>query len=109
MHEDLQLRGYQIYVDNKPLGNIRNKDTRQMMINNMVPGKTLSVYVVAVTKQANQESDPSRTVHITCPREPPSIVVAQQPSYKQGCVLVSWERPVGHTFATNEEDISLYG
>ena len=109
MHEDLQLRGYQIYVDNKPLGAIRNKETRQMMINNLVPGKTLSVYVVAVTKQANQESDPSRVIHITCPRQPPGITVAQQPAYKQGCVLISWDRPQGHNYATNEEDISLYG
>ncbi|XP_052779768.1 uncharacterized protein LOC128217013 isoform X4 [Mya arenaria] len=109
MHEDLTLRGYQIYVDNKPLGNIRNKDTRQMMVNNLVPGKTLSIYVVAVTRQATQESDPSRVIHVTCPRKPPSIVVAQQPSYRPGTVLISWERPKGHTYATNEEDISLYG
>lgn len=109
MHEDLQLKGYQIYVDNKPLGSVRSKDTRQMMINNMIPGKTLSVYVAAVTKQASQESEPSRVLHITCPRQPPAVAVSQQPSYRQGTVLISWERPKGHTFATNEEDISLYG
>ncbi|KAL5013163.1 hypothetical protein ScPMuIL_007433 [Solemya velum] len=109
MHHDLHLRGYQIYVDQKPLGGLRNKDVRQMMINNMMPGKTLSVYVVAVTKQASIESEPSRTIHLTCPRRAPAVSISQQPSYKRGTVLIAWERPEGHTFATNEEDISLYG
>jgi len=72
-------------------------------------GKTLSVYVVAVAKQSAIESEPSRKLHITCPRRPPAVAITQQPSYKAGCVLISWNRPEGHTYATNEEDISLYG
>ena len=38
-HKDLQIKGFQIYVDNKALGNVRSKDTKQMLINNMVAGE----------------------------------------------------------------------
>ena len=69
----------------------------------------MSVYVVAVAKQGGIESDPSRKIHITCPRRPPAVAITQQPSYKAGCVLISWNRPEGHTYNSNEEDISLYG
>ncbi|XP_063446523.1 uncharacterized protein LOC134726026 isoform X8 [Mytilus trossulus] len=108
-HKDLQIKGFQIYVDNKPLGRVRNKDTRQMLINNMVAGRTMSVYVVAVAQQGGIESEPSRKLHITCPRRPPAVAITQQPSHKAGCVLISWNRPEGHTYSSNEEDISLYG
>ncbi|XP_067685414.1 uncharacterized protein [Haliotis asinina] len=107
MHPDLKLKGYQIYVDNKPLGGVRSSDVRQMVINNLIPGKTLSVYVVAITSRASQESEPSRTMHITCPRRPPAVVISQQPSYKKGCVLVAWDKP-RYTHASNDEEISLY-
>ena len=38
MHENARLSGYQILVDGKPLGGLRNPDIEQMVINNMVPG-----------------------------------------------------------------------
>ncbi|XP_046358181.2 uncharacterized protein LOC124136325 [Haliotis rufescens] len=107
VHPDLKLKGYQIYVDNKPLGGVRSSDVRQMVINNLIPGKTLSVYVVAITSRASQESEPSRTMHITCPRRPPAVAISQQPSYKKGCVLVAWDKP-RYTHASNDEEISLY-
>ena len=69
----------------------------------------MSVYVVAVAKQSGIQSEPSRKIHLTCPRRPPPVNISQQPSYKAGCVLVSWNRPDGHVYSTNEEDISLYG
>ena len=38
MHENARLSGYQILVDGKPLGGLRNPDIEQMVINNLVPG-----------------------------------------------------------------------
>ena len=41
LHENSRLRGYQIQVDGKPLGGLRNPDIEQMVINNLVPGAVL--------------------------------------------------------------------
>ena len=38
MHANARLSGYQILVDGKPLGGLRNPDIEQMVINNLVPG-----------------------------------------------------------------------
>ncbi|XP_041347758.1 uncharacterized protein LOC121367568 [Gigantopelta aegis] len=108
VHSDMKLKGFQIYVDNKPLGAIRSSDVQQMIVNNMIPGKTISVYVVAVTSRANQESEPSKTIHLSCPRRPPVVSISQQPSYKKGCVLVAWDKPHNFVSSSNEEAISLY-
>ena len=70
-------------------------------------GKTISINVVAVMARAAQESNPSKTIHITCPRRPPAPTVSQQPSYKRGCVLLAWDKPRGHP-DTSEETISAY-
>ncbi|XP_076447663.1 uncharacterized protein LOC143284653 isoform X3 [Babylonia areolata] len=107
MHENARLRGYQIQVDGKPLGGLRNPDIEQMVINNLVPGKTISINVVAVMARAAQESAPSKTIHITCPRRPAAPTISQQPSYKRGCVLLAWDKPRGHPDST-EETITAY-
>lgn len=57
--------------------------------------------------RAAQESNPSKTIHITCPRRPPAPTISQQPSYKRGCVLLAWDKPRGHP-DTSEETISAY-
>ncbi|KAL3853216.1 hypothetical protein ACJMK2_016773 [Sinanodonta woodiana] len=105
--EDL-LMGYQIYVDDKQLGKVRHKDVHQMLINKMEPGRTLSVHVKAVIKSSMQESEPSNKILVTCPRRPPLVHVSQQPAFKQGCVLIAWEKPKGHTTSCGDEDISSY-
>ncbi|XP_012935394.1 uncharacterized protein LOC101845075 isoform X2 [Aplysia californica] len=108
MENGMKLKGYQIYVDRKPLGGRRSPDIRQMVINNLVPGKTLSVYVVAVSEFADQESEPSQTLHISCPLRPPAPSISQQPSYKRGCVLMAWNKPTGHTYSSNDEAVTFY-
>ena len=45
-HKELQIKGFQIYVDNKTLGGVRSKDTRQMLINNMVAGKNYLPFIL---------------------------------------------------------------
>ncbi|ESO91438.1 hypothetical protein LOTGIDRAFT_153880 [Lottia gigantea] len=107
VHPGVKIKGYQLYVDNKPLGDVRNSDVRQMVINNMIPGKTISVHVIAVTSRASQESDPSKTIYLSCPRRPPSPTITQQPSFKQGCVLIAWDKPKEST-SSNIEQISAY-
>ncbi|CAL1538548.1 unnamed protein product [Lymnaea stagnalis] len=104
----LKLIGYQIYVDGNPLGGRRSPDVRQMVVNNLVPGKTLSIYVVALSEFGEDESDPSKTIHITCPPRPPAPVISQQPSYKRGCVLIAWAKPEGYGYASHPEAISSY-
>ncbi|KAK3579080.1 hypothetical protein CHS0354_029940 [Potamilus streckersoni] len=107
IQEDL-LMGYQIYVDDKQLGKVRDKDVHQMLINKMEPGRTLSVHVKAVIKSTMQESEPSNKILVTCPRRPPQVHISQQPAFKQGCVLIAWEKPKGHTTSFGDEDISNY-
>lgn len=48
MHENARLKGYQINVDGKPLGGLRNPDIQKMVINNISPGQALasSVYTL---------------------------------------------------------------
>ena len=70
-------------------------------------GKTVSINVVAVMARAAQESAPSKTIHITCPRRPAVPTISQQPSYKRGCVLLAWDKPRGHPDST-EESVSAY-
>ncbi|GFR62047.1 fibronectin, partial [Elysia marginata] len=108
MDNGLKVKGFQIYVDGHPLGSRRGADVRQMVINNLVPGKTLRVHLVAVSEFADQESEPSRSVHITCPPRPPAPVISQQPSYKRGCVLMAWTKPEGHSISSNQEAIAFY-
>ncbi|KAK6994911.1 fibronectin, partial [Biomphalaria glabrata] len=104
----LQVRGFQIYVDEKPLGKGRSADVRKMTINNLVPGKTMSIYVTAFSEFGQDESDPSRTVHITCPPRPTAPVISQQPSYKRGSVLIGWTKPESQGLNSREEAISFY-
>ena len=73
----------------------------------LIAGKTISINVVAVMARAAQESAPSKTIHITCPRRPAAPTISQQPSYKRGCVLLAWDKPRGHP-DTTEETISAY-
>lgn len=40
LQSGLELLGYKIYVDNKVLRGLQRRDTRQMVINDLVPGKT---------------------------------------------------------------------
>ncbi|XP_025107507.1 uncharacterized protein LOC112572161 isoform X5 [Pomacea canaliculata] len=107
MHENARLKGYQINVDGKPLGGLRNPDIQKMVINNISPGRTISINVIAVMTLAAQESAPSKTVYITCPYRPPVPCIAQQPSYKTGCVLIAWDKPLGQP-ASTQEAISSY-
>ncbi|KAK3103976.1 hypothetical protein FSP39_023382, partial [Pinctada imbricata] len=108
MDKNLELHGYEVYVDKKLLRRLLTKETRQMIINDLEPGKTISVYVVAVTRQNGMKSEPSREVHITCPRRPPKPYISQQPSFKNGCVLVAWNKPDGVHAAVRQEGISRY-
>lgn len=66
------------------------------------------MFVKAVSEFAEQESLPTRTVHITCPARPPAPVISQQPSFKQGCVLMSWNKQHGWSYSSNRETISYY-
>eukprot|EP00105_Crassostrea_gigas_P035802 XP_019919950.1 PREDICTED: uncharacterized protein LOC105321045 [Crassostrea gigas] len=91
LQSGLELLGYKIFVDNKVLRGLQRRDTRQMVINDLVPGKTIGVSVVAVLKQSNIESEPSRQVHITCPKRPPPPHISQQPLHKHGSVLIAWD------------------
>jgi len=68
----------------------------------------MHVKVVAVAKQGNIESEPSREIHITCPRRPSPPVITNQPSYKTGCVLIAWKKPEKHVYSAAEEEISIY-
>ncbi|XP_055882729.1 uncharacterized protein LOC106055997 isoform X2 [Biomphalaria glabrata] len=104
----LQVRGFQIYVDEKSLGKGRSADVRTMTINNLVPGKTMSIYVTAFSEFGQDESEPSRTVHITCPPRPTAPVISQQPSYKRGSVLIGWTKPESQGLNSREEAISFY-
>lgn len=70
-------------------------------------GRTISINVIAVMTLAAQESAPSKTVYITCPYRPPVPCIAQQPSYKTGCVLIAWDKPLGQP-ASTQEAISSY-
>ena len=88
-----RLRGYRILVDRKRLGGLRDPDIQLMVIRNLVPCKTISINIVA--ESTAQESEPSKTVHITCPSRPTAPCISQQPSYKRGCVLIAWSRPTG--------------
>ncbi|KAH9503746.1 hypothetical protein Btru_066540, partial [Bulinus truncatus] len=104
----LQIKGYQIYVDGKPLGGRRSSDVRKMTINNLVPGKTMSVYVSALSEFDQDESEPSRIVHFTCPPQPTAPVISQQPSYKRGSVLIGWTKPESHGLNSLEEAVAFY-
>ncbi|XP_048739977.2 uncharacterized protein LOC125654190 isoform X5 [Ostrea edulis] len=108
LQSGLELLGFKIYVDNKVLRGLQRKDTRQMVINDLVPGKTIGVAVVAVLKQSGIESEPSRQVHITCPKKPPPPHVSQQPLHKHGSVLVAWDKPAGVRRAVAQEGITSY-
>ncbi|GFN84346.1 fibronectin, partial [Plakobranchus ocellatus] len=108
MENGLKVKGFQIYIDGHPLGSRRGADVRQMVVNNLVPGKTLRVHLVAVSEFADQESEPSRSVHITCPPRPPAPVISQQPSYKRGCVLMAWNKPGNLSISSNQEAITFY-
>ena len=71
-------------------------------------GKTIGVSVVAVLKQSGIESEPSRQVHITCPKKPPPPHVSQQPLHKHGSVLVAWDRPGGARRSVAQEGVTSY-
>lgn len=71
-------------------------------------GKTIGVSVVAVLKQSNIESEPSRQVHITCPKRPPPPHISQQPLHKHGSVLIAWDKPGGFRRAVAQEGITSY-
>nr|XP_034305803.1 uncharacterized protein LOC105321045 isoform X1 [Crassostrea gigas] len=108
LQSGLELLGYKIFVDNKVLRGLQRRDTRQMVINDLVPGKTIGVSVVAVLKQSNIESEPSRQVHITCPKRPPPPHISQQPLHKHGSVLIAWDKPGGFRRAVAQEGITSY-
>ncbi|XP_059161356.1 uncharacterized protein LOC131944640 isoform X2 [Physella acuta] len=105
---NVKVTGYQLYVDGKPLGGRRNNDVRQMVINNLVPGKTLSISVAALSEFGGEESESSPTLRITCPAVPPVPIVSQQPSYKRGSVLIAWTKPEAQDQRSNEETITFY-
>lgn len=91
-----------------------NRDVKNLKINNTCKtiffsiGKTIGVSVVAVLKQSNIESEPSRQVHITCPKRPPPPHISQQPLHKHGSVLIAWDKPGGFRRAVAQEGITSY-
>lgn len=91
-----------------------NRDVKNLKIINTSKtiffsiGKTIGVSVVAVLKQSNIESEPSRQVHITCPKRPPPPHISQQPLHKHGSVLIAWDKPGGFRRAVAQEGITSY-
>ena len=73
-----------------------------------LPGKTIKVNVQSLTERSIGDSELSNTVRVTCPAKPPPPAISQQPSYKNGTVMVGWDRPAGFEHATYGEDIGFY-
>lgn len=72
------------------------------------PGRTVCVTVAAVTTHPVGDSQPSNVIKVTCPHKPMVPLITQQPSYKQGSVLIAWEKPPGSEHAAHGEDIVFY-
>lgn len=54
LQSGLELLGYKIFVDNKVLRGLQRRDTRQMVINDLVPGRSslpLNLYWVVMNCQ----------------------------------------------------------
>ena len=69
-------------------------------------GRTISVNVVAVTSHSIGNSELSNTLQVTCPTQPASPHIVQQPSYKKGSVTIAFEKPSDNV--PYGEDIIFY-
>ena len=107
-HEDVTITGFQVFADGAPLGPPLKINVGSTTIDHLQPGRTVKVTIVALTDHPVGHSEPSNTIKVICPHQPPPPPIGQQPSYKKGSVIVAWDKPPGTDSVPYGEDIVFY-
>ena len=95
-HPEVKVTGYAILMDGQALARKFSKTQTETTLRDLKPGVTHKVHVIATTNHEVGNSAASNALIITCPAQPPSVIISEIPSERAGTAKINWINPSNH-------------